>query len=246
MRENPLSSFVSHLSSFPRGHGVKRFSRAYKLILAASLGWFVILGCHTTDLIARVNPTATATAAPTVRPTFTRVPPTQPPPPTIAPPPPTVPPTRAPTLRPPPTRAPTPKPAAPTPVPPTPDLYGGYYYRPVFKGCVTAPDTRILGTVYDNGAKKNGVIVRLSESDGGPKFPDLDDFVTGTDPSDYKHICLACEGMYRLSPAEGQMVNGNWWVFVVDSGGSPLSKGYFIHTQDGPGCNSATVDFVHK
>ena len=222
---------------------MKRFSRAYKLILAASLGWFVILGCHTTDLIARVNPTATATAVVTVRPTFTRVPPTQPPPPTIAPPPPTVPPTRAPTLRPPPTRAPTPRPAAPTPVPPTPDLYGGYYYRPVDKGCVTAPNTRIEGTVYDNGIKKNGVILRVSYAEYGE--PSINDFVTGTDPSDYKHIAPEWEGRYRLGLYEGQQIDANWWVFVVDGSGNPQSKGFYVKTHDGPGCNTATVDFVH-
>ena len=227
---------------------IKPFSRARELILVALLGWFVILGCHTTDLIALTNPGATSTSAPTVRPTFTRIPPTIPPPPPqpTSPPPPTAPPTRAPTVRPPPTRAPTLKPAAPPPAPPTADLFGSYLYRPVSKGCVTAQNTRIQGTVYDNGMKQNGVIVRLSESDGGPKFPELDDFKTGTDPSDYNHHCPECEGMYRISPAEGQMVDGNWWVFIIDGSGAPLSKGFFIHTQEGPGCNTATVDFVHK
>jgi hypothetical protein len=226
---------------------VKRFSRARQLILIAVLGWFVILGCRTTDLIARVNPTATATttAASTARPTFTRVPPTEPPPsPTLAPPP-TIPPTHIPTPRLPPTRAPTSKPAPPPPAPPTPNPCAGYYYCPVFKGCVAASNTRIQGTVYDGGVKRNGVIVRLSESDGGPKWPDLDDFVTGVDPTDYHHQCPECEGMYRISPAEGQMISGNYWVFIIDSNGTPQSKGLFVHTQDGPGCNTATVDFVH-
>ena len=92
---------------------------------------------------------------------------------------------------------------------------------------MTASNTRIQGTVYDNGVKKNGVTVRVSESDGGPKFPELDDFVTGTDPSDYKHICPECEGMYRISPAEGQMVDGNWWVFIVDGSGSSFVQRLF-------------------
>ena len=243
-----LSSLIFHLSSLLQGRGVTRLSRIHKLILAALLAWFVILGCRTTDLIALANPSATSTSAPIVRPTFTRVPPTVPPPPPqpTSIPPPTAPPTRAPTLRPPPTHVPTPKPAVPPPPQPTADLFGSYPYRPVFKGCVAAPNTRIEGTVYENGLKKNGVIVRLSESDGGPKFPDLDDFVTGTDPSDNKHACPACEGMYRISPAEGQMVDGNWWVFIIDGSGAPLSKGFFVHTQEGPGCNTGTVDFVHK
>jgi len=226
---------------------IKPFSRARKLILAALLGWLVILGCRASDLIALANPSATNTAAPTVRATFTRVPPTVPPPspqPT-SPPPPTAPPTRAPTLRPPPTRAPTPKPAAPPPAPPTADLFGGYYYRPVNKGCSasTSPNTRIEGTVYDNGLKKNGVTVRLSHGEHLDQL--LPDFVTGIDPNDPNHRAPEREGMYRLSPAEGGYVDGNWWVFVIGPDGSPLSKGQYIKTHDGPGCNIAIVDFVH-
>jgi hypothetical protein len=139
-------------------------------------------------------------------------------------------------------RPPTAVPPTPAP-PPTPDPYAGYYYRPVNKGCVTAPNTRIEGTVYDNGVKKNGVIVRVSHAEHAEAL--IDDFVTGTDPSDYKHIAPERQGMYRLALYEGQQIDGNWWVFVVDSGGNPLSKGVYIKTHDGAGCNTATVDFVH-
>lgn len=222
---------------------LKRFSRARKLILLGLLAWLVILGCQTTNLVARANPTLTKTAAPTVRATFTRVPPTLPPPPTPSPPP-----TRAPTPRPSSTRTrtPVPKPVAPPPPPPpsaTPDLFGGYYYRPLFKGCVAAPNTRIEGTVTDNGVKKNGVIIRLSHAEHAEAL--INDFVTGTDPSDFKHKNPEWEGRYRLGIAEGQRIDGNWWVFIIDEGGTPLSKGYYIKTHDTPGCNTATVDFAH-
>jgi hypothetical protein len=225
---------------------VKRFPASVALI---ALGFFLLaaLACRTAQVVAEAGatPTRTATRTP-LRPTFTpappTLPPTEPPPPTPVP----VTPTRAPTVRPVPTRIPTPaKSPTPPPPPPTPNPDAGWYYRRVFKGCVDAPNTRIEGTVYENGLKKNGVIVRLSDSDQGPPFPGLNDFITGTDPADYKHQCPECQGQYRLSPAEGQRVNGNWWVFVIDASGNPLSKGYFIHTQDGPGCNTATVDFVH-
>jgi hypothetical protein len=225
---------------------VKQFSRARKLILIGSFAGFVILGCQTGSLIARGNPTATNTAAPTVRATFTRVPPTQPPPPpppTLAPPP-TVPPTRAPTARPLPSRTPT-KPAAPAPPPPTPDPDAGWYYKRVFKGCSSSasPNTRFEGTVYENGAKKNGVIIRLSH--GEHLDPLLPDFVTGVNPNDHKHFAPEREGMYRLSPAEGGYMDGNWWIFVIGPDGAPLSKGQYIKTHDGPGCNIAILDFVH-
>jgi hypothetical protein len=135
------------------------------------------------------------------------------------------------------------KTATPAPPPPTPDPYAGYYYKPVNKGCVTAPNTRIQGTVYENGQKKNGVTVRVSDREGGG--PSISDFVTGTDPSDYKHINPSLQGQYRLALYEGQQNAGNWWVFIVDEGGNLLSPGVLVTTQDGPGCNTATIDFVH-
>jgi len=228
------------------------------MIALVSFFWLIVLGCRTGDLIAQDFPTATrtitVTRTATMRPTFTPAPPTDvptdtPPPPLISDQPlPTAPlivPTRVPTSRPV-TRAPT---AYHSPVPPppsaTPDLFGGYYYRPVNKGCVDAPNTRIQGTVTDGGVLKNGVRVRVSDSDGGGDTNGFGDFVSGTDPSDPHHNCPECAGKYRISPSEGSRVDGNWWVFVIDNAGNPLSKGTFIHTQDGPGCNTATIDFVH-
>ncbi len=227
---------------------MKRLSPA-RIVSLGSIFWLVVLGCRTGDLIARANPTATRTVTRTLpRPTFTPAPPTALPtiPPPPPPPPPTATPTRAPTARRTPTRVPTvAKSPTPAPPPPTADPDVGWYYKRVFKGCSTStsPNTRIEGTVYDYGLKKNGVTVRLSHGEHLEAL--IPDFVTGVDPNDYKHLAPERQGMYRLSPAEGGYVDGNWWVFVVGSDGNPLSKGQYIKTHDGPGCNIAIVDFVH-
>lgn len=224
-----------------------KYSRS-RIIALIALIWLAILACRTADVfVARGG--ATPTIAPTrPRPTFTvsaqlvQEEPTNPPPPTIPPP-------KPPTSRPAPIRiAPTAtKPAAPPPAPPTPDPDAGFYYRRVFKGCVaaSAPNTRIEGTIIDNGSPRNGVRVRLSFEENGPADTPLADFKTGTDPTDPNHVCPECRGKYRLSPSEGSYADGNWWVYVVDDGGNPLSKSIYVHTQDGPGCNIATIDFVH-
>jgi len=223
---------------------LKRLDSA-RLIVLGCVFWLVVLGCRTSDFVAQANPTAARTATRTVRPTFTLAPPTQPPPPdTLPPPPPAAPsivPTRPPTARPVPTRPP----ASPTPAPPppTPDPYAGFYYKPTKKICVTAPNTRIEGTVYDRGVSRNGIRVRVSDREGGD--PSIDDFITGTDPSDYKHIDPALQGKYRLALYEGLRNAGNWWVFIIDDSGNLLSPGVLITTQDGGGCNTATVDFSH-
>jgi hypothetical protein len=227
-----------------------------RIIALGIFFWLIVLGCRTVDLIAQDFPTATKTVivtrTVTVRPTFTPAPPTLPPtdtpPPQVAVQVPTTPlivPTRAPTARPF-TRAPTAyRSPIPAPLAPTADLFGGFYYRPVNKGCVDATNTRIQGTVTDGGVLKNGVRIRVSDSDQGADTYGFGDFISGNDPSDPHHNCPECAGKYRISPSEGSRVDGNWWVFVIDNGGNSLSKGTFIHTQDGPGCNTATIDFVH-
>lgn len=221
---------------------VKQFFSA-RAIFLFGIFWLVILGCRTTDVIARANPTATSTVTRTVpRPTFTPAPPT--PLPTQVPPPPPASPTRAPTARPTtprpvvPARSPT-----PAPPPPTADPYAGWYYKPVNKGCVAASNTRIEGIVLENGVPKNGVRVRVSIAEHGD--PVINDFITGTDPNDHKHICPECQGRYRLGIAEGQRIDGNWWVFIIDASGAPQSPGVYVKTHDNPGCNTATVDFRH-
>jgi hypothetical protein len=133
--------------------------------------------------------------------------------------------------------------STPVPPPPTADPYAGYYYKPVNKGCATAGNTRIQGTIFENGNKKNGVIVRVSDITGGG--PSINDFITGTDPRDFKHTDPSLQGQYQLALYEGQQNAGNWWVFVIDNAGNILSPGVLVTTQDGGGCNTATIDFVH-
>ncbi len=214
-------------------------------ILIALVLFLALLACRVSDVfVTQGNPASTRTPT-RPRPTFTLfaqlIPeePTNTPPPTL-PPPPTL---RPPTPRPP-TRIPTPtKPPAPAPLPPTPDPYAGYYYKPVNKGCVTANNTRIQGTVFENGGKKNGVRVRVSLYEGGE--PVIDDFITGVDPADYKHIDPSLQGQYRLGLFEGKQNAGNWWIFILDETGNRISPGVYVITQDGGGCNTATIDFVH-
>lgn len=224
-------------------------SSTARIFALISLFWLLALSCRTGDVVAQEFPTATRTVTRTApRPTFTPVPPTDvptdtPPPLPTQPSPTFVVPAPAPTQRPT-TRPPTPsKSATPAPPPPTADPYAAYYYKPRNIKCVTASNTRIEGTVTENGIPKNGVRVRVSDREGGA--PSIDDFITGVDPADYKHNCPACAGKYRLALYEGQQNAGNWWVFIIDDGGNLLSPGILITTQDAGGCNTATVDFVH-
>lgn len=135
--------------------------------------------------------------------------------------------------------------AVPTPVPPPPtaDPYQGFYYRILRNTCTTAGNTRIEGMVYNNGTPQNGVTVRVSYAKGGP--PVINDFVTGTDPTDYKHVDPSLQGKYRPGLYEGQQNAGNWFVFIINSSSEPQSPSAFVNTHDGPGCNTATVDFGH-
>ena len=223
-----------------RGTTILKKYSSLQLYAIVGLAWIGLLACRVTDVIAQVGATVTPTAT-RPRPTFTlsarliEIPTDIPPPSSTRPPSPTPrPPTRIPTAT---------KPAPTLPPPPTPDPYAGYYYKPVNKGCVTAPNTRIQGTVIENGSKKNGVKVRVGLFEGGD--PVIDDFITGIDPSDYKHIDPSLQGQYRLGLFEGQQNAGNWWVFILDDGGSRISPGVYVITQDGGGCTTATIDFVH-
>ncbi len=132
-----------------------------------------------------------------------------------------------------------------TPIPPpTADLYQGFYYRILKNVCVTAPNTRAQGTVFNNGVPQNGVRVRVS-GDGNGGQPAIDDFITGTDPSDYKHVDPALQGKYQLGIFEGQQNAGKWWVWIIDNKEQPLSPGAHFNSQDGGGCNTAIIDFAH-
>ncbi|MDE3088119.1 MAG: hypothetical protein KGJ80_01880 [Chloroflexota bacterium] len=218
---------------------MNRFPSALTLIPLASIAWLVIFGCRTADLIAQAEPTATRTPTRTApRPTFTTAPPTvELPPPTEIPPTPTQRPTAAPRLAP--TRTKTPTPAPP---PPTPDAQAGWYYHYKILSCVPDVNTRVQGTVYDNGVPVNGVTVRVqSDPAGGPFL----DFLTGIDPADPNHKDASLQGKYRLGIQEGGRLGGYWYVFALSESGDPASAQAVIRTDDGPGCNTATIDFTH-
>lgn len=218
--------------------------------LAVRADWIVaaiialtMLACQSIGLIAQADPTPTDIP---LRPTLTRVPPS--PAPTVPPPPPpTARPTqtrRPPTARPIPTRTFTPAPP-PTGVPPTatPDPDAGYAYRVGKITCIASTNTRIEGTITENGSPLNGVLVRVSGAPHGPKA--IDDATTGINPADYKRADPTFAGKYRLGLYEGQRIAGNWFVFVVNAAGEPLSRDANAQTTSEASCNSVTIDFTH-
>ena len=224
----------------------------HSLTLWGGVLGLLLLGCQTGELVALHMATATPSATVTLRPTFTPIRVIEPPSP-LPPPPSLPPPVRAPTRRPvtptrvPPRPRPTVTATGPPPPPPPPtatiDLYHGYYYRISKNTCSASENTRAEGTVWQNGMPQSGVKVRIANSNGGD--PVIEDFVTGTDPNDYKHRDPAWAGKYRLGVAEGQRIDGNWWVFLVDPAGAQISVGAYFKTFNVPGCNVATIDFAH-
>ncbi len=206
-------------------------------LLQASAFIFLALACRTSDLIDGTAPAPDVAAPAPVRPTFTpaqtvaaKSAPTATRPRAQATRPATAPPTF--TLAPPPTQPPAP--------PPTP---AGPFYKITGKSCGQGGDTRIIGTVYENGVKANGVRMRVSAVSEGP--PAINDFYTGVDPNDPKRRDDALQGQYRLALYEGQRKAGNWFVFILNRLGEVQSEIGNVQTTDGPGCNIATIDFAH-
>ncbi|MCL4489516.1 MAG: hypothetical protein M1570_15515 [Chloroflexi bacterium] len=226
-----------------------------RVLALVCLTGIVMLGCRTADMIAvaMATPTRTATRVPLLRPTQPRTAtftpsPTAPFPtitalPTITPfiptvfvPPPA--PTRPPVVAatrfmPPPT---------PVPPPPTPDPQAGYYYHYQIGPCVSDVNTRIQGTVYDDGKPVNGITVRVT---GDPDGPPITEMMSGVDPTDPKHKNPALTGKYRLGIDEGGHMAGYWYVFIVSTDGVAETAKAVVHTDEGPGCNIATVDWIH-
>jgi hypothetical protein len=104
-------------------------------------------------------------------------------------------------------------------------------------GCYHSGDTFIEGTVWEGGAPKNGVTVRLSWAPDGPVVAD---YVTGTDP--------ARPGMFFHILSTGQ--TGTYYVWVVDASGKRISDiGMIQFNTEGPNsptaCSRGVVDFVH-
>lgn len=185
---------------------------------------FTPLSTYTPTPLLTPSPTNTrvvppTTPTPTFTPTFTPAPPTPTsPPPTATPVPPT--PTNTPTFTP-----------TPTPTP-------AWEYHTANVGCYHSGDTFIEGTVWESGAPKNGVTVRLSWA---PDGPGASDYVTGTDP--------ARPGYYLHPRTKGE--TGTYYVWVVDATGKRISDiGMIQFNNEGPdsptACWRGVVDFVRN
>jgi len=188
---------------------------------------FTPLPTYTPTPILTPSPTntrvvPTATTRPTSTPTFTPAPPT----PTFTP---TLPPTA------------TPVPATPTSTPtftPSPTPTPAFDYRTANVGCYHSGQKFIEGTVWEGGAPKNGVTVRLSWA---PDAPGAADYVTGTDATR--------PGMYFHFRPLGE--TGTFYVWVVDATGKRISDiGMIQFNNEGPdsptACWRGVVDFVRN
>lgn len=182
------------------------------------------------------HPTDTPTPLLTPTPTSTRVvPPATPSPtftPTFTPAPPTP-------TSPPPTATPVPLPPTPTPTfTPTATPTPAFEYHTANVGCYHSGDKFIEGTVWESGASKNGVTVRLSAAPDGPAAAD---YVTGTDPG---------RAGYYLHPRP-KSETGTFYVWVVDDSGTRISEiGMIQFNNEGPNsptaCWRGVVDFVRN
>jgi tetratricopeptide (TPR) repeat protein len=145
------------------------------------------------------------------------------------------------------TPSPTPRPPAPTATPaprptptstPTPIPTPAYQYRTANVGCYHSGDKFIEGTVWESGAAKNGVTVRLSWA---PDAAGAADYVTGTDPGR--------PGYYLHPRSKGE--TGTYYLWVVDASGKRISEiGSITFNNEGPdsptACWRGVVDFVRN
>ncbi len=117
-------------------------------------------------------------------------------------------------------------------------------YCVIASSCRPDTNTRAIGTVYDKGGPVNGVRVRVSYADGGP--PIVNDFISGHNPISPQELDPAHPGYYQIGIAEGQPVDGNWWVFLVDDKGKEISVGRWFKTTavtTGNSCQVGVTDF---
>jgi len=145
------------------------------------------------------------------------------------------------------TPSPTPRPPVPTATPapkptptrtPTPTPTPAYEYHTANVGCYHSGEKFIEGHVYEGGAPKNGVTVRLSWA---PDAPGVGDYVTGTDPGR--------PGYYLHPRPRGD--TGTHYVWVVDASGQRISDiGMIQFNNEGPNsptaCWRGVVDFVRN
>jgi len=105
-------------------------------------------------------------------------------------------------------------------------------------GCYHSGDKFIEGTVWESGAAKNGVTVRLSWA---PDAAGAADYVTGTDPGR--------PGYYLHPRSKGE--TGTLYVWVVDASGKRISEiGSITFNNEGAdsptACCRGVVDFVRN
>ncbi len=184
------------------------------------------------------TPTATFTPVPTNTPTVTpSVTPTSVA--TNTPPPTPIPPTRAPT-RPRPTRTPGPPPAPPAPV-------STFAYNTQRQGCFHAGGTFIEGTVWSSSGGSPQAGVRVAMGSGpGPTYGGVYYQTTGNQGKS--------DGYYVFVIRENGAAPGNYWLWVADGNGTPLSDPNAgkittndIRSGDDPNsCWRGVVDFVHR
>lgn len=182
------------------------------------------------------TPTRTFTPAPTETPTLTPLPTL---PPTATPIPPT-----ATATRPTPTR--TRRPPTATLPPPTP-VPSPYTYRTVVQSCKHSGGTFIEGTVYRTSAGEPEAGIRVALGSGpGPGTGDIYYVTSGTQGRSagyYVHVIRA-----------NGAAPGNYYVWVADSNGNPLSDpnagrvttNSISNPDDPAACWLAVVDFVRR
>jgi len=105
-------------------------------------------------------------------------------------------------------------------------------------GCYHSGDKFIEGTVWESGAAKNGVTVRLSWA---PDAEGAADYVTGTDPGR--------PGYYLHPRSKGE--TGTYYLWVVDASGKRISEiGSITFNNEGAdsptACWRGVVDFVRN
>lgn len=240
-------------------------SRRTKLLGLLLAVMTLVLACRTVDTIAhlRSQPTAVrarATKAPTRAPTRAAVkPPTQESAPTAqasaAQPTGAAPTPGAAARKPTPTRAATARPVAttravattrPTNTVPAPTPTSQFAYQVAESRCGPNVRTYIEGYVYENGAAKNGVLVRISQGPDGQPDPN-DDFLTGTDKR---------KGYYFQNIDANAPHEGTWYLWVLDQTTKQRISTIAIvktdatrveDTENSSGsCQSATVNFSNQ
>ncbi len=169
------------------------------------------------------TPEVTATPQPSATPEPTDVPPTPVP-------------TRRPAPRVVPTNPPPPPPPTATPVPPTntpvPTATIVFSYQPTDHSCKaddTATMDTVHGTITANGKGAAGQRVRGSFGPGGQPISEND---ATSGPNGGYTVTFVCKG---------NACDGDWWVWMVDAQGSPISP--YVKFTFNDDCRKGTLNF---